>query len=699
MGNLLGGGGRRIPGMVYILVSFIPWVVYWVLCGLGFGIGVFFPFLISLILIVPQRRWKSYNLMDVASFIYFGFASLGTFIFNLEFFVRQCGFAGYFALFLMAAFSIAVKQPFTFKVARKDWPEAYWKEKSFILINNIISAVWMFIFMVNAVLFLLITTPYSVFFSNFLIAFGIIFSIIFPMRAPAYFVVKEYVKPFERFDWRVEVDPRRMKDEDEYDVIIVGAGIGGLTCGSLLSKRGYKVLVLEQHHQVGGYCSSFKRKGFTFNTGVEDVSGLWENGPLSFLLRTLGMSRDHLFVKNVTRYIFKGRTIEAKSLHDYIRLLSEMFPHEKRNIVAFFDDAEKAYMECYSDVEAYGAPLPPELMVKVFGVKKLVDYPRTHPHFYDWMGKTFKQKLDEHFSDEDLKELLCALLAYVGTSPEKTQASTALTACISYHLHGGYFPKGGAQNYAEALKDFIEKHGGKVLVRHKVDRILIEEGMVKGVKVGEKVFKSPVVVSNVNAKTTLLELLGEQNLDKDFAEYVKGLKMSPSCFMVFLGVDADLSSYPTLIKNLDEGYEVVINSNADPCLAPKGKASITILTGANYHDFPARGTEEYSKKKDELAEMLIQKVEKVIPGLSRHIIVRDAATPKTFERYTSMPEGAIYAFDQSIGIKRPYFKTPVKGLYLVGASTFPGGGIEAVTISGIICANDICSWKLGNEDG
>ncbi|MDI6886791.1 MAG: all-trans-retinol 13,14-reductase, partial [archaeon] len=125
-----------------------------------------------------------------------------------------------------------------------------------------------------------------------------------------------------------------------------------------------------------------------------------------------------------------------------------------------------------------------------------------------------------------------------------------------------------------------------------------------------------------------------------------------------------------------------------------GKASITILTGADYHDFPERETGEYSKKKREFAEVLIQKAEKVIPDLSKHIIVQDATTPKTFERYTSMPEGALYSFDQSIGTKRPYFKTPIKGLYLASASTFPGGGIEAVVISGMICANDICNWEV-----
>ncbi|OYT51724.1 MAG: all-trans-retinol 13,14-reductase, partial [Desulfurococcales archaeon ex4484_217_2] len=223
-------------------------------------------------------------------------------------------------------------------------------------------------------------------------------------------------------------------------------------------------------------------------------------------------------------------------------------------------------------------------------------------------------------------------------------------------------------------------------------------GEVRGVRVGDKIFKSPIVVANANAKTVLLELVGEEYLDREFVEYIKSqyiksLKMSPSCFMVFLGVDTDLSNYPTIIEYLDEGLNIVINSNADPSLAPRGKASVTILTGANYHNFPERGTKEYLEKKREFAERLIKKAEKVIPGLNKHIVVQDAATPKTFERYTSMPEGAIYAFDQSIRTKRPYFKTPIKGLYLVGASTFPGGGIEAVIISGIICVNVICEWR------
>ncbi|RSN67748.1 FAD-dependent oxidoreductase [Candidatus Korarchaeum cryptofilum] len=669
-------------GMLYILISFIPWILYWTLCGIGSYLGIIIPLAISSILLIPQIFKRSFNIMDLVSFLYFSLASLATFAFGLSIFVDESGFLGYLTLFLMAALSIALRRPYTLQVSMRDYPEVYWKDESFIMINNIITASWAFIFALNSLIFLLLSSPLTLILSNSLIALGIFLSFILPVKLPAMRAVSE----FRKYDWKVRAGG------GDYDVIIVGSGIGGLTCGALLSKRGYRVLVLEQYYQVGGYCSSFRRKGFVFNSGVEDVSGLWEKGPITYLLRELGLKKDDLFVKNSRMFIFRGKAIRADSLEEFIAALSEMFPGERENIERFFYEAERAYEECYREADVYGVPLPAELIVKVFGERKLLDYPREHPHFYDWMGKSFKEKLDEYFRDEGLKELLSALIGYVGTSPDKAPASSALTACVSYYIHGGYFPKGGAGAFAEALAEFIREHGGQVLVNRRVDKIVVRDGRAIGVIAGGNLIRAPIIVSNANAKTTFLELVGEEHLSREFADYIRGLKMSPSCFMVFLGVDMDLSSYPTLIKNLDGSCDIVINSNADRSLAPPGKASVTIIAPANYRDFPERGTDEYLRMKKEIAETLISEADRIIPGIREKIVVQDEATPKTFERYTSMPEGAIYAFDQSIGVKRPYFKTPIRGLYLVGASTFPGGGVEAAVISGIICANDICGW-------
>ena len=201
-------------------------------------------------------------------------------------------------------------------------------------------------------------------------------------------------------------------------------------------------------------------------------------------------------MRNTLKYIFKGKGIEARNLEEFKEILSNKFPDERKSIFTFIEDAQKAYDECYKDTEIYGTPLPAELIVKVFGERELLDYPREHSHFYDWLNKTYEQKLNEYFKDEDLKALLCALLGYLGTKPEKTFASNALNACVSYYLYGGYFPKGGAQRFADSLKDVIKSYGGEVLVKHKVDKILVEEKEVKGVKVGDKTFRSPIVVSN-----------------------------------------------------------------------------------------------------------------------------------------------------------------------------------------------------------
>lgn len=681
---------KKIPGMLFIIISFMPWIVYWVLCGMGNKLGIVIPFLLSLLLIIPQIRKRDFNLMDLASIFYFSIAVAGTFIFNLNTFVESSGFLGYSALSIMALFSLIIKQPYTLQFSKRDYPEIYWKNRTFLAINNIITAVWAGVFSLNAVIFFFLNMPFTVILSNILIAFGILFSIVFPLKAPAYFTSRE----FKKYDWSVQVNPQNPKKQNEYDVIIVGSGIGGLSCGALLSKRGYKVLVLEQHSRVGGYCSSFERKGFVFNAGVEDISGIWDGGTVNFLLRELGLKKEDYFVRNTTKYIFKGNEIDSRNPEQFLKQLTEMFPDEKQSIASFFEEAENAYEESHKEAKIYGTPLPAELIVKVFGKRKLLNYPREHPYFNDWLNKTYTQKLDEYFDDKDLKGLLCALLVHIGTEPEKTSANSALQAAVSFYLHGGYFPKGGAQRFANTLKESIENNSGKVFLRHKVDEISVEKGRVCGVRSGDRIYKAPVVVSNADGKTTFLELVGKDNLSRGFMEYIRSLKMSPSCFMVFLGLDLDLSSYPSLIKNLDEGYHIVINSNADPSLAPEGKTSLFLITFANYDDFPERGTEEYVEKKKEFAENLIKKAEKVIPDLSKHIIVQDAASPKTFERYTFMPEGAIYDFDQSIGTKRPYFKTPIKGLYLAGASTFPGGGIEAVVISGVICANDICNWEV-----
>lgn len=284
------------------------------------------------------------------------------------------------------------------------------------------------------------------------------------------------------------------------------------------------------------------------------------------------------------------------------------------------------------------------------------------------------------------------LTAYLGTAPEDTPAAS-MAAILGYYVFGGYYPRGGSQAYADLLARVIRENGGEILLSHRVEKILVEDGRVKGVVANGKVFEAPIVVFAANAKQLLSMVEG---LPEDLAKQIEDLRPSVTAFAVYLGLDMDLSSYPPLIKDLDQGIGLVINSNLDRSLAPEGCSTLSVITLLPQEMYDYFNVEDpvYSERKRKYAEELIQKAEKVVPSIRDHIVVMDAATPRTFERYTLNYRGAIYAFDQSASAPpRPYFKTPIKGLYLAGASTFPGAGIEAVTISGVIAARDIMGWK------
>jgi all-trans-retinol 13,14-reductase len=485
------------------------------------------------------------------------------------------------------------------------------------------------------------------------------------------FLSKKVVDTGAQHNWVVASNPLKVKQPNEFDVIIVGSGIGGLSCGSILAKKGYKVLVLEQHSQVGGYCSSYVRDGFTCSVGVEDVSGVNEPGMISRLLKTLELNKDDLFVLHTrTYFIDDKKIILSGTKENFIEQIAKCYPLEEQTLKLFVGQAQQAYEEYASSREKS---------------------PKLQPTFFKWKSVTYQQKLDEFFKDADLKNLLSSLLGYIGGNANEMPASTALFGCLQYFIYGGHYPKGGPQYFANTLKDVIEKNGGRVLTSCKIDQVLVKNNQVSGVYTGTQAYFSPIVVANVNAKTLFSQLVPKGAIDQSFIDAISQLKMSKSVIAVTLGVDMDLSFLTSKVDvlDLDSKYSFVVSSNADPSLAPRGMATISFSTNASYKETPQEGTQEYTKYKEEKAQKCIARIEKIIPELSKHIIFKDILTPRSFERFTSMPEGAIYSFDQSIGNKRPYFKTPLKGLYLASASTGFGGGVEAVVASGFICARDI----------
>jgi len=720
------GKKMSIPGMLWILISFLPWIIYWVLSGLGNPAGVGLALLFSGGLAAAGFRHRRPYLMDGVSFCFFAAAAAVTYGFGNPVFVAESAFLGHLTLFFMAAGSVLAGKPFTFQVAKKDYPAAYWDDPAFRQTNVIISLVWAGIFLTNAFISRAGTLLAAAVYPNLLAAAGIVFSVLFPRWYPL-FLLK---KTFPRYgDWQVAAKqgpPERKLAEPglpepgplepgpqpsgspsggssgDYDVIIVGAGIGGLSCGALLARRGKKVLVIEQHHKVGGYCTSFQRKGFVFDGGVEAISGLGEKGPVRHLFRELGLDPEEFFIRTREEYVIGDRRLRIpERAEDLVALLVREFPDEEQNIPRFFREAEKVCREIYLDApENGGTPLPPPLIYRVRGPQALLDYPKKHPHHYQWMQKSFQEVLDAYFQNRELKAFLSVLTAYLGAGAKDLSAD-AMAIIFGYYFDGGYYPRGGSQRLADVLAGVIRRHGGEIWTGCLVEKILVENGAVCGVAAGGKEYRARIVVSNANAKNTFFSLVGKEHLPDWFVTYLGTLKESVSAFMVYLGVDMDLADYPPLLKvaGRNGGIGIVISSNLDPSLAPPGKASVHLITLLPAdQDYWWGEEEEYRRKKKEYTEKLISLAEQAIPALGRHVAVSDAATPRTFARYTLNPKGCIYGFEQfRHAPPRPYFKTPVKGLYLAGASTFPGAGIEAVVISGIIAANDITGWEANKS--
>ncbi len=693
---------RRLPGMVWVFIAFMPWILYWALSGPGLWTAAVTAGLASAVVLnayrLARRQAKTMELVTLGFFAAHFAATvvLGSPLFK----VYDAVLVGA-TLAAMAWGTLLAGSPFTYQYAREDWPREYWDNPLFRRTNEIITAVWGIVFTVNAVLgalapawpqarlWLTVALP------NAGIAAGVAFSMLFPRWYPRRALARE-IAAREPYRWPAPAfAARRPEGETAHDVVVVGAGIGGLAAAALLARRGLRVLVAEQHHRPGGFCTSWERRvrrdgtvlRYVFDAGVHDISGLGPRGPVTNLLRRLGIA-DRLDWRRVGHeYILPD--LRLKVPHHagaFVRLLQEHFPEEREAVASFFREMEGIYRDLYADVEKTGGvPVPPRT------AEEMMAYPLTHPHAFRWMDVPYPAMIDRFFRDERLKGFLTLLTGYLTDRPGDLTAG-AMAPIFGYYFDGGYYPAGGSQTLADALAEVIAAHGGRVLLRAPAERILVENGRAAGVRLaGGRVHRAEAVISNADVRRTFLELVGCEHLPEDFGGRIEHLPFSPSAFAVFLGVDfvPDLEPVTILQTEDGEGLGIMIPSRVDPGLAPPGHAAVTLLTLVPRDDAGSwdRSAPEYRERKRAFGDRLLALAERAILGLAEHIVFREEASPATFARYAWTTGGAIYG---PAGPWRPPAKSPVPGLYLAGAGVFPGSGIEAVVISGTLAADAVC---------
>ncbi len=509
------------------------------------------------------------------------------------------------------------------------------------------------------------------------------------------------------------------KSNKEYDAVVIGAGIGGLTCANLLAKNGLKTLVLEQHSKPGGYVTSYKRHGFTFDV-AHVISTAAPHGSVGRILSYLNLDKEIELIEldPWQKLIYPKHTVRVPlDLKEYEKSLVESFPKESTSIPKYLQTLNKIWQEVNR--------------MPMFSSKpRLMTFPIEYPITFKYASKTFKDLLDNHFEDQELKALLSSLYPYLGSPASKLSALYATCCLMSFHSGRAYYPKGGFQKFADIFADGLKRYGGDLTLNSMVTKILLEGGKATGVELenGQR-FKARYVISNADSRRTFLKLIGEENLDDKFVKNLKNMELSPSGFVVHLGVDMELEKhdlrYGTIIysPSYDAGEEawkayerneipavdlvpilLSVPSLKDPDLAPRGKHCLDILLfPAPYHykdnwmTKEGKRGDEYKRLKEELADGLIRAAENVIPDLSKHIVVKEIATPITYERYTLSSEGAWYGMAQipeQAGMKRLSRKTLIPGLYLTGAGAFPGANIFGAMTSGLLTADEILKGKL-----
>ncbi|MDD5596191.1 MAG: NAD(P)/FAD-dependent oxidoreductase [Candidatus Omnitrophica bacterium] len=498
----------------------------------------------------------------------------------------------------------------------------------------------------------------------------------------------------------------------EYDCIIIGAGVAGLAAGLKLSAVGKKILLIEKQPVPGGFATVFRRSGFTFESAIHCVDELSEGGWLRKFLEEYQVDQNLEFLElnDFARVIYPEHDFVVDFSQDnFINLLKSNFPNEEKSLTKLFLEFDKFFREFDHFSKS-----------KLPGIIKLTLSPLLYPTIIKASTQSIGQFIEKYISDQRLKAIIADLWRFMGLPPDKLSAFYFLIVFRGYYYTRTAYIKGGFINLFQAMVERIKKNGGEVKFNATVKRIVAQKGQrVKSVITDEgQEFFAKAIISNANAIDTLTEFIDQSAISEESRKKILKMEKSPSAFQVYLGLDIPvqklgmthhrISISPTYDhrKNFDAALrqdynscllELTDHSLLDRGLVPEGKGSLLIMTYDLYANWSKLTQEEYKKKKIEIANELIKKAEKYLPGLSSHIEVMEVATPRTMKRFASSPEGAIYGFAQTVaqsGMNRLSQKTSLKGLFLAGAWTFPGGGVHACFVSGEVAA-DLALEYLG----
>lgn len=495
----------------------------------------------------------------------------------------------------------------------------------------------------------------------------------------------------------------------DYEVIVIGAGLSGLTAASLLAKRGMHVLVIDKAYSPGGSCGIFKRDGMIFDQGASMLYGFGERGfnPHRFVFNCLEEPIDvirHEFLYTVN---YKGKRVKFwPNVEMFALELAELFPEEKDNIRRFYRDSLKLYNHVMVEHPVFSTPDENDGKESMDGFKK---HPLSYLKFMGYMNKNTDTLLRKYFSDPEIFKFFDKLTStYCYTSVEETPAILSAIMFVDNHVGGSYYPAGSTLFLPGKLEKVIEENGGKMLMEKEVEKLLFENEKPVGVKLttGET-YRCRDIVYSGTVWNLYEKLLVDAEVPEERMKWAKDLVPTYPSVVLYAYVDRSVIPELTmpvemLVGNpdlLDQNeVTVYIPSIDDHTLcAPDGHVIEAI--GPTLENWAGADEAGYAEMKERERVRLIAVLEKRFPGFTEAVRFSEVATPRSIERYTMKKGGAVAGPKQMLGqhmFHRLHTKSEWESLYYCGESTVMGTGTPTVTISGLSAANAILK-KRGFE--
>lgn len=478
------------------------------------------------------------------------------------------------------------------------------------------------------------------------------------------------------------------KITQDYDVIIVGSGLAGMTAANKLAKDGHKVLLLEAHNKLGGFATWFYRKnkdhvfdislhGFPF--GMKKTCRKYWNKDIA----------DHIVQLKDVRFENPQYSIQSTfTREDFTEKLINHFKVEKEQVDQFYDYVESM-------------------------------------NFYDNQDMTNRELFQKFFPDRvDIVRFLMEPIVYANGSTLDDPAITYGIVFSNFMSKGVYTFKGGTDEIIKMMKQELLNNNVDIKMHSKIENLIIEDGQCKGVMLKGSPIYSKAVLSNANLRTTILGMAKEENFSPNFIAKVKKVRMNSSSCQVYMGIKpgetiphiGDLvftSTHPEFNSDALVGFN--ITSRTFSVYYPEGRPydkepryAIVSSTNAIYDDWAKLSDEEYKSEKEKMIEETLLCLEKYLPNIRDKIDFVEAATPRTVKKFVHHEKGSSFGtkfegLEVSMGLHKE-----IKGLFHAGSVGIIMSGWLGAANYGVIQSNEISSYiyhfdenknELSNEGG